>query len=343
MRLSQISKLSALFATVAVQVTAVQFNVTVGGSTGLVFTPEFVNAQPGDVVFFTFKQKNHTVTQSTFDSPCQRSAGGFDSGFQPVPAENVDGPFPVARFAVPGTQPIWVYCRQANHCQQGMVFAVNPGEKFAAYKANAIASGNSTPPAVSSSLPPSPPTSTTVVASPPPTSTPTTGADHRVVVGGPGRLLFDPSTVTAQPGDTVTFEFHQKNHTATQSTFSDPCKPSVGGFNSGFNPVGDSATSFPTFTVPVNDTKAVWVYCAQPGHCSSGMVFAINAATNGTNTFDAFRAKAMGSASSGNTGPSSTGAGAPAPTTTNASAAGRADVQSITGLSMVFISLFLLL
>jgi len=96
----------------------------------------------------------------------------------------------------------------------------------------------------------------------------------------------------------------------------------------------------------VNDTKAVWVYCAQANHCSSGMVFAINAATNGTNTFDAFRAKAMGTSTSpsSNAGPSSTGTGAPTPTSTDAGAAGRADVQSITGLSAVLLTfLFFLL
>jgi plastocyanin len=235
-----------------------------------------------------------------------------------------------------------------------MVFAVNPGDKFAAFKASAMASGNSTV-----STPPTPPptsTSTPVVVNPPPTSTPTTGNDHRVVVGGPGLLSFDPSTVVAQPGDTVTFEFHQKNHTATQSTFNVPCQPLMSGFNSGFKPVGDNATEFPTFTVPVNDTKPIWVYCAQANHCPSGMVFAINANTTGPNTFDAFRAKAMGSTSSSvppnNAGPSSTGAGspfpttntgAPLPTTTNSGAAGRIDVQSITGLSAVFFTSMLFL
>jgi len=42
MRFSDFLKLSALFATAAVQVTATEFNVTVGGTAGLVFTPEFV-------------------------------------------------------------------------------------------------------------------------------------------------------------------------------------------------------------------------------------------------------------------------------------------------------------
>ena len=39
---SNIFRLFALIATAAVQVTAIQYNVTVGGSAGLVFTPEFV-------------------------------------------------------------------------------------------------------------------------------------------------------------------------------------------------------------------------------------------------------------------------------------------------------------
>jgi plastocyanin len=153
--------------------------------------------------------------------------------------------------------------------------------------------------------------------------------------------LFQPNNIVAQPGDTVTFEFRQKNHTATQSTFADPCKPLVNGFASGFKPVGDGVTDFPTFTVPVNDTKAVWVYCAQGNHCSSGMVFAINAETTGPNTFEAFRAKAMGSTSS--LTPSNTGGGTPAPTSTNTDAAGRIGVQSITGLSVVLFASFFLL
>jgi plastocyanin len=332
---SNVFKLFALLATAAVQVTAVQYNVTVGGSAGLVYTPEFVNAQPGDSVFFTFMQKNHTVTQSTFGGPCQALPQGFDSGFVPVSADNTNGPFPGARLTVTDAQPIWAYCRQQGHCQQGMVFAVNPGTQFAAFKAAAMASGNSTPPAVSSSPPPS-----TSSASPP-TSTPSTGQDHRVIVGGPNTLLFNPNTVVAQPGDTVTFEFHQKNHTATQSTFGAPCSPMSGGFNSGFQPVGDNATEFPTFTVSVNNTTPVWVYCAQVSHCPSGMVFAVNPPATG-NTFDAFRAKAMGSSSS-STSPSSTG-GNSTPTSANSGAVGGIGVQPITGLSVVlFISLFFLL
>jgi plastocyanin len=294
-----------------------------------------VDAQPGDTIFFTFQQKNHTVTQSTFDSPCQPSAGGFDSGFMPVAAGST-GPFPGAQLTVHDTTPIWAYCRQSGHCGQGMVFAVNPGTKFDAFKAAALATGNSSVPPSSTT----PPTSTTtpVVVNPSPTST---GSDHRVIVGGTGVLAFQPNTVVAQPGDTVTFEFHVKNHTATQSTFANPCSPMTNGFKSGFQPVGTDATTFPTFTVPVNDSTPVWVFCAQTGHCSSGMVFAINAPTSG-NTFDAFLAKAKGGNSTSGGYPS--GTSNPAPTTTGTSGAGRIHVQSIAGLSVaLFTSLIFLL
>jgi len=228
---------------------------------------------------------------------------------------------------------VWAYCRQSGHCQQGMVFAINPGSNFATFQGTAMGTGSSSvsPPAGTSTLPTS---TSTVAANPSPTST---GTDHRIIVGGTGILAFTPSNITAQPGDTVTFEFHQKNHTATQSTFASPCSPMMNGFNSGFQPVGTDAATFPTFTVGVNNTTPVWVYCAQSGHCSSGMVFAINAPATG-NTFDAYRAKAMGS-----TGSSS--ASNPAPTSTGTTgAAGRNHVQLTAGLMTVLLtSLFFLL
>lgn len=49
-------------------------------------------------------------------------------------------------------------------------------------------------------------------------------SDHKVVVGG-SSLVFQPANITAQVGDTITFQFMAKNHTATQSTFAGPCKP----------------------------------------------------------------------------------------------------------------------
>ena len=59
----------------------------------------------------------------------------------PVPDNQTDR-FTIAQFAVTDTNPVWVYCRQTGHCQQGMVFAINPGNNFDTFKNNAIGSAN---------------------------------------------------------------------------------------------------------------------------------------------------------------------------------------------------------
>jgi plastocyanin len=198
-------------------------------------------ANPGDTVTFTFKQKNHTVTASTFEQPCTPLPGGFDSNlyvtFFPlciltsltpfvsvfVPDNNTSGPFPQAQFAVTDTNPVWIYCRQTGHCQKGMVFAINPpsNAEFQQFKAAAMSTGAASSIAPSSA---SPVVSSTAA---PATSTgsSSTSQDHKIIVGGTGTLAFQPSNITAQPGDTITFEFHLKNHTATQSSFNAPCVP----------------------------------------------------------------------------------------------------------------------
>lgn len=124
-----------------------------------------------------------------------------------------------------------------------MVFAVNPGDKFAAFQAAATggaAPTNAPAPTAATSTPgvttvtatvtvsgqPITTTyATTVTAgSPGPNPTTATSSDHRVIVGGPGKFTYEPSNITAQAGDTVTFEFRQKNHTVTASSFDAPCR-----------------------------------------------------------------------------------------------------------------------
>lgn len=313
------SALLGLMATLPVK--SAQIQVTVGGPGGTTqFTPSSVNATVGDTVTFVFMQKNHTATQSTFANPCSAAPGGFDTGFVPVSDNNTNGPFQQAQFQVTDTNPIWVYCRQTGHCQKGMVFAINPGDKFAAFQAAAMGNTTTTNSSSSSSSSASPAatsaTPTTTASSTPPTST---SSDHRVIVGGTS-LIFEPSNITAHPGDTITFEFHQKNHTATQSSFVNPCQMLSNGstsgqvgFDSGFMPVSANATTFPTYTVQVNDTSPIWAYCRQIGHCGGGMVFAVNANESSANTFEAFaaRAKQSGSNSTATTSASgNNGAGA---------------------------------
>jgi len=147
---------------------------------------------------------------------------------------------------------------------------------------------------------------TTTYASYPgsPAATPASaeGTVHKVVVGGVGLLTFDPPFISALPRDTVVFEFHQKNHTVTQSSFDDPCRKlnnnGVTGFDSGFMPVAADATTFPTWNFTVTDTSPVWAYCRQQSpesHCGQGMVFAINSVETSARNFSAFQnvAKAL--------------------------------------------------
>jgi len=142
MRLSVIAALASVAAVSAQQ----NFTVIVGGNGALTFNPTTVNAAVGDTIAFQFQSKNHTVTQSTFTSPCvtmTTPVAGIDSGFMPVAAGATS--FPEWSLTVTNDSvPLWFYCRQTGHCKQGMVFAVNPTENktFAAFQA-AAESGSS--------------------------------------------------------------------------------------------------------------------------------------------------------------------------------------------------------
>jgi plastocyanin len=59
---------------------------------------------------------------------------------------------------------------------------------------------------------------TTTYGSFPGSASPTAASSqvHQVVVGGPNKLYYDPSNITAQVGDVIQFQFQQKNHTVTQ-------------------------------------------------------------------------------------------------------------------------------
>lgn len=140
--------------------------VIVGGPNGnLTFTPSRVSASPKDTIQFVFQQKNHTVIQSSFATPCvpltDKTTGqkmGFNAGFFPVAADSTD--FPTWSLTINDTSPIWAYCGQTGHCGSGMVFAVNSDEgsaqNFAAFQGlaktlNGTSSNNSTNPSSSNS------------------------------------------------------------------------------------------------------------------------------------------------------------------------------------------------
>ncbi|KAF8542822.1 hypothetical protein BDD12DRAFT_727939 [Trichophaea hybrida] len=94
-------------------------HVVVGGSNNgqpvLKYTPEYVYAQPGDHVVFDFLFRNHTVSESTFEKPCEKKMGGFESGFRPN-LNNVPGTSKY-QVTVKDTEPHWVYCAQGPHCK----------------------------------------------------------------------------------------------------------------------------------------------------------------------------------------------------------------------------------
>ncbi|KAG8976272.1 hypothetical protein FRB94_013762 [Tulasnella sp. JGI-2019a] len=129
---------------------------------------------------------------------------------------------------------------------------------------------------------------------------------HNISVGASG-LTFSPDQVNATAGDILLFQFHPGDHSVTQSSaISAPCSPLSGGIDSGFMDAA-TATSFPTYSVKVNDTNPLWFHCAQNGHCPAGMVFAVNVGASDFNTFMT-NAKTGGTAGASGT-PGTGGAG----------------------------------
>lgn len=135
--------------------TGVTHSVVAGRGGALVFDPENVVAEIGDVIEWHFLPKNHSVAQSSFGQPCVPDAalGGasFFSGFQPV----TEGQAPdVFQIVVEDKNPIWYYCAQTNgnHCQKGMAGVINQNfdsaNTLAAYKKAAALTGTSVVPAV---------------------------------------------------------------------------------------------------------------------------------------------------------------------------------------------------
>jgi len=143
MRFSTI--IAAVLPIVAVFAQGTNHVVQVGGNGTLTFSPNSIQVAAGDSVSFQFLAKNHTVTQSTFPTPCTAMPNGVDSGFQFVPPNS--STFMQWTFTVNNASaPLWFYCRQAGHCQSGMVFAINANanKTFAAYQANAMSSTSNT-------------------------------------------------------------------------------------------------------------------------------------------------------------------------------------------------------
>ncbi|PPQ74856.1 hypothetical protein CVT26_005185 [Gymnopilus dilepis] len=140
---------------------------------------------------------------------------------------------------------------------------------------------------------------------------PAHSANFMVTVGQNGKFAFNPQTLTdVNAGDSVEFMFYPPVHSATQSSFSNPCVATSGGFDSGLISSSDFNNPITkNWTVP-DGNGPWWFFCKQPGHCGMGMVFAVNPTDN--ETFTTFQNTAQGKSSS--PGTSSTSSTSPSPT-----------------------------
>ncbi|KNG48202.1 hypothetical protein DDE82_007128 [Stemphylium lycopersici] len=106
---------------------AADHTVAVSNKAGdLVFKPDSVQAAEGDTVTFKFWPKNHSVAQATFANPCQPMSGGFWSGFVPTSDMESVASTTFTYEVTNASAPIWFYCTQGMHCQNGMVGVINP-------------------------------------------------------------------------------------------------------------------------------------------------------------------------------------------------------------------------
>ncbi|KAI9783085.1 MAG: hypothetical protein M1839_004254 [Geoglossum umbratile] len=240
------------------------------GKPDLTFKPNNVDAKIGDIVELNFLAANHTLTQSEFLTPCTFNKQ-FDTGFNQFNPNSTDG-LKVVRYEVKSEKPLWFYCKQpvGNHCGKGMVFGINAGGKMDQFIKNAIAQNGA-------------PTQTGTASIPPPTGM---AAPLKVTVGTDGGkgLRFDPPYLqNVKRGDKIVFDFRKQNHTLTESSFDKPCtKLNSNAFDTNFKNVNvDDKPGFSTVTFTVDSDGERYFYCRQAngtpnGHCSAGMVFAIN-------------------------------------------------------------------
>jgi len=154
---STLVTLAAVVATATAQ-EGTTIQVTVGKG-GLVYSPNNIRAEVGTNIEFSFFPKvrcippnkaspsksnisqNHTVTQSSFADPCHPLENGFFSSFVPTANSPSGSTFTIT---VKDTKPIWLYCGQGNHCQTGMVAAINAPQTGNTFEAFALLAKNAT-------------------------------------------------------------------------------------------------------------------------------------------------------------------------------------------------------
>ncbi|KAF5329544.1 hypothetical protein D9619_009365 [Psilocybe cf. subviscida] len=119
---------SALF--VASLVHAQTTHTVTVGKLGSFYDPPTLSAGLNDTIIFTFLGPVHTVTQTSFNTPCVQLPGGFNSGAAGVgvtPPLNVPPTWTLK--ITNDSEPIWFFCEistPTSHCAAGMVGAINP-------------------------------------------------------------------------------------------------------------------------------------------------------------------------------------------------------------------------
>lgn len=106
-------------------------------------------------------------------------------------------------------------------------------------------------------------------------------ATHDIKVGNDLKTLeglrYSPNVTTAAVGDTVVFHFFPGQHDVSQGDYNSPCNPLKDGFYSGFIvPDSGSGEADKIFTIKINNTDPIWLYCSETAHCQNGMVAVIN-------------------------------------------------------------------
>jgi plastocyanin len=98
------------------------------------FTPNSINALPGDIVTFKFWPGNHSVIRAEYGYPCipyedldGNENGGFYSGVQSPDEHDVEsGNLPTWNLTINSTDPTFFYCGAPGSCVRwGMLGAIN--------------------------------------------------------------------------------------------------------------------------------------------------------------------------------------------------------------------------
>lgn len=110
--------------------------ISVGQGDQLVFSPDSIMANVGDLVEFQFVDDGHSVALGDFSNPCMpKDSSAFFSGFPVDEVSQTRNRIGHTRYSyqqgktftitVNSTDPMWFYCTAPSHCQAGMVGVIN--------------------------------------------------------------------------------------------------------------------------------------------------------------------------------------------------------------------------